>query len=112
MINKDQRIKSEYFDEILKKGKRFFSESFTCSVLKNEETDNSKFAVVVSKKVSKLAVKRNILRRRMFALLSKQKESFPTPYFFVFFIKDKTFKVNEGIKNEMKILIKKIATKN
>lgn len=58
-LRKDKEIKT-----VFKKGKSFYSKILGVKFLSNE-LENSRFAFVVSNKVSKKAVKRNLLKRRL-----------------------------------------------
>lgn len=80
MLKKMQRVQRADFAAFFKKGKRFHSEHITIIF-----TPFPKFhgSVVVSKKVSKLAVTRNLLRRRAYAKLSIFKNKEKTGVFIV-----------------------------
>lgn len=83
MIPKKNRIKREDFEEITKKGGFLSSSLFSIRFLKNPEKIR-RISVVVSKKVAKTAVKRNLLRRRVYEVIQKMPES---PYFSIIFAK-------------------------
>ncbi len=57
------------FNNVYKNGKMFGNRDFTLRYIKNEKSTN-RLGVVVSKKVSKKAVKRNKLRRQIKEYLS------------------------------------------
>ena len=74
MLAKKQRLTQAEFAKFFKLGKRHHSPTATLIVAKHPTFHG---AVVVSKKVSKKAVTRNTLRRRVYAQLyaaSKQKD--------------------------------------
>lgn len=72
MFRKKQRLTTSEFDYFFKKGKRFHSP--TIQIIYTPQAD-FKAAVVVGKKVYKQAVKRNLLRRRLYSqLFNFQKE--------------------------------------
>jgi ribonuclease P protein component len=71
MLKKVERVSRAGFDAFFKKGKRHYSEHATL-VFSSFPTFHG--SVVVSKKVSKLAVKRNTLRRRVYAQLATLKK--------------------------------------
>ena len=52
-------------DKVLEKGKRKQSENFGVFYIKNKSDELPKFAFVISKKISKLAVHRNRVKRAM-----------------------------------------------
>lgn len=66
MLKKSERVARSDFGTFFKKGKRLHSEHLTAIVSPAPSFHGS---VVVSKKVSKLAVERNTLRRRVYAQL-------------------------------------------
>lgn len=68
MLAKQQRLSREAFTQYFKIGKRFQSAYATLIIASSTEFHGS---VVVSKKVSKKAVVRNTLRRRVYAQLYK-----------------------------------------
>ena len=83
----EDRVHSEEFEEVLKKGKMIHSPLFSLSVLKNSK---KAYAVVASKKVSKKAVVRNKNKRRVRHALKKITTSLPTASYIVFIKKDLT----------------------
>jgi ribonuclease P protein component len=72
MLKRSERLSRTQFAEFGKKGKRVHAEIATLSFL-NHPSFHA--AVVVSKKVSKSAVRRNRLRRQVYAELQRIKES-------------------------------------
>lgn len=72
MLKRRERLNRTQFSEFGRKGKRFFSESLTISFLPYPSFHG---AVVVSKKVSKSAVRRNKLRRQVYAQLQTARGS-------------------------------------
>ena len=69
MLAKEFRIKfKKDFDNILKSRNKFFSNNFSLKFSQNNQ-GVSKFSIVVSAKISKKAVIRNQLRRRIFEIL-------------------------------------------
>lgn len=57
--------KQEDFENIKKKGKLYQSTNFGAQVLRKEKDDTSRFAFVVSTKISKHATQRNRVKRAM-----------------------------------------------
>ena len=75
MLPKENRIKKRKdFDEIFKKGKIFRSDSLIFKFKKNN-LKKSRFGFVVSLKVSKSAVVRNKIRRRMSEIIGQNMDS-------------------------------------
>ena len=71
MLPKSQRLTTEQVSAVIKDGKSFQSPFFTVRVLKSPNRADSKsdfaaFAVIVSKKIAKTAVARNLARRRVY----------------------------------------------
>lgn len=66
MFKKKQRISSGLFSRILRSGETKHTDHFSVRVVHSKEP---RMAVVVSKKVTKTAVKRNTLKRKMRAIL-------------------------------------------
>ena len=64
MLSKNKRIPRALFKPLLESKKYFNSQNFSLRVAPSEET---RVAVSVSKKVSKLAVVRNKIRRRAYS---------------------------------------------
>lgn len=71
MLKKHERLSRTEFETYFKQGKRFHSEYLTVIYL---PYPTFHAAVVVSKKVSKKAVVRNTLRRRVYAVLYGKKQ--------------------------------------
>lgn len=106
-IPKQNRISKEYFEQIGKSGRGFSSGFLSIKYLKNDQ-NSSLFATVVSKKVSKVSPKRNLIKRRVNSVLNKHKNEIKQGFFVVFYAKpgalDRTF---DQIKQETLDLLKK-----
>lgn len=81
----EDRVHSEHFDEVLKKGKTKHSPLFSVCYLK---ASKSSFAVVASKKVSKKAVVRNKNKRLVRHILKKMTINLEKGAYIVFIKKD------------------------
>lgn len=69
-MKKDNRVlKNRDFSLIIKNGKKFHTSNLSFYYLKNNQ-NNFRIGISVSKKVSKLAVKRNKIKRQISALMS------------------------------------------
>jgi len=87
MLAKEFRIKfKKDFDNILKSRNKFFSNNFSLKFSENHQ-DISKFSIVVSAKISKKAVIRNQLRRRIFEILRLKTPSIKPGYSVMIFPK-------------------------
>lgn len=88
MLPQKHRVTTEEFTGVLNKGMRAFGNNFTLSWVNNKA--NFKASVVISKKVSKKAVDRNLQKRRTREAIKKifTNSNFSNyPYSCVFFIK-------------------------
>ncbi|PCI25513.1 ribonuclease P protein component [Candidatus Peregrinibacteria bacterium] len=72
---------------VLKRGKRFSSSFFTCVFFPNKRK-KFRAAFIVSKKISKLSVKRNAIRRRFREAIRLEQKNIP--YDCIFFPKENT----------------------
>ncbi len=108
MFPKNQRItKKSDFNLIYKKGRVFYSENLSLRILKKNSNIN-RFAVIVSKKVSNKATKRNKLKRRLRELLKKYENRLPKGVDMVIYTKKELLELNF---KELEKNIKKILTK-
>ncbi len=83
MLPKTSRISRENFSELLKSSKFYHSPHFILRV-GNAALGRARFGVSVSKKISKKAVTRNLIRRRVYSILNKKIINlFPTTALFV-----------------------------
>jgi len=77
VLKRENRIRSKKeFAEIREKGRIKYSPLFGYLVA-NDESSDKKFAVIVSKKISKKAVDRNQIRRRITEVLNKEWNNIP-----------------------------------
>ena len=74
------------FDLILKSKLKFYSKNFVLRYTRNG-LDKSRFCVVVSKKISKRAVDRNRIRRRMYEILRTNYDKIKIGFDFMIFAK-------------------------
>ncbi len=86
MLPKKRRIQRSDFGQILKTGKSV-SSSFVSLKYGRVALPQSSFSVVVSKAVSKKAVERNKLRRRIYSIITKLKNRVTPGYQAAFFVK-------------------------
>jgi ribonuclease P protein component len=105
VLKKINRICSrKEFSEIKKKGKLLGSSSFGVLILKKEDKEK-KFGFIISKKISKRAVDRNKIKRRMAEVIRKNLEKFEDGTRMIFLTKKEILnkKIIE-IENEIKKL--------
>ena len=110
MLAKKNRISRALFNTLLKDGAFFPSANLSLRVTKTQK-GLSKFSFVVSKKVSKSAVVRNLLRRRGYSALQSalDREKISTGGFLgAFFFKKGADKLDfKSIQSEVVFLLKK-----
>jgi ribonuclease P protein component len=116
MLPKEKRVTSGSFEAILKKGALFHSSFFTLRILPcfaeatQGKPKESKFSVVVSKKVAKTAVLRNKIRRRVYSCIREILKTSSTrkPGLLVFFAKKDVDKLKFiNLKSEVENLLSK-----
>jgi len=108
MFPKNQRItEKKDFDLIFKKGKALNSPFLTVRILKNN-LSMQRFAVLVSKKVSKKAVDRNKIKRILRESVKQKIKLFPAGSDAVLYVHPKFsgLSFNDGIKLLQKMLTK------
>ncbi|MFC1802311.1 ribonuclease P protein component [Patescibacteria group bacterium] len=112
MLPKEKRISYSLFKEISKeRGIVYHSPHLSLKVISENEADFSKFAFVVSKKVTKLAVKRNLLRRRGYSVIKDL--DIKKGFYCIFFFKKGADKTSfEEIKEEITQLLQKAGVVN
>jgi ribonuclease P protein component len=100
MLPKTQRISTKRFGEIMTSGKNISAGGFYLKTLKS---DSVRFAVAVPKKVAKSAIKRHLLKRRVFNILRLNKGLFPAGDYIIFLNKEvadfNKDQFSEGVKN-------------
>ena len=112
MLPKENRIKKKKdFEVIFKKGKSFKNSFFILKVL-NNNLKISRFAFVISQKVSKKATERNKIKRRMSSFLEENFQKIKIGFDFVFIVllsaKDKSF---DQIKESVEDILQKAKVK-
>lgn len=107
MLKKINRISSrKEFLEIKNKGKMNYSPIFGWLSLKSDE--GKKFGFVISKKISKKAVDRNKIKRRMAESIKKHLDDFEKGIRIVFLVKREILNKNiKEIEEEVKKCLKK-----
>lgn len=73
MSLKKERLKRKEFQKVLEKGKGFKEDKIVLKVLENN-TKETRIGFLITKKVSKKAVVRNKLKRRLREILRREKE--------------------------------------
>ena len=101
MLNQSLRLnKNKEFDQVFQAGHSFFGIFLGIKALKNEKNTN-KFGVLVGLKISKLAVKRNLVKRRIKSVLEKENKNLKQGYNIVVITKPEIINQNyQDIKEE------------
>jgi len=114
MLPKKNRVNTKEVDKIFKEGKYLVSSSFTFKYIqiptgqtcvnshRSDLWTEPKISFIAPKSVAKLAVKRNLLRRRGYTALEKYIKQFPLGIMGVFVFKkyqDDLFIIENEIKN-------------
>lgn len=102
MLNQSLRLnKNKEFDQVFQAGHSFFGIFLGIKALKNGENIN-KFGVLVGLKISKLAVKRNLVKRRIKSVLKKENKNLKQGYNIVVITKPEIINQNyQEIKEEI-----------
>jgi len=106
MLPKKNRVDKKTIEKIFKEGKFVGSPNLTLKFLITNR-DKNQISFITPKIVSKKAVKRNLLRRRGYAVLEKYFNKFPAGFLGVFIFK----KYQDNIliiENEIKNILSKI----
>ncbi len=115
MLSKERRLNRGQIKNLLKKGKTFNSQNLLAKVLQNNKEENSRFGFVVSGKVHKSAVKRNLLKRRIGYIINKHKSFLSGGWFCLFIVKKSVLSLSFTVlENQILFLLKgaKIYSKN
>ncbi len=92
MISRSQRISKKLFPNSLS-GRVFSTDLFSIRLVQGKVDDVPfRASVVVSKKVAKTAVKRNLIRRRFYSILREQARKFPQGSLVVLYVRAPSMK--------------------
>lgn len=95
------------FKRIINKGQYFGSTYISIKILKNN-LDNSRFAILVGKSISKKAVTRNIIKRRIKEVIRQNLDLAAKGYDIIFFIKKSILELDfEKTRKEILLILKK-----
>lgn len=86
MLSKQNRVNKHLFSDVIKKGVSYYTQNISLKITNTTNT-KPKFAVSVPKKEVKTAVKRNLLKRRIFSILEKTAMKTKLGFASVFFLK-------------------------
>ncbi|KKQ07442.1 MAG: hypothetical protein US18_C0016G0002 [Parcubacteria group bacterium GW2011_GWB1_36_5] len=106
MLPKKNRVDTKSVEKIFKDGKFLNSPNLTFKFIISQRRER-KISFIAPKSVAKLAVKRNMLRKRGYMALEKHLQQFPTGLLGVFIFKKYQDKVLI-LENEIKNILNKI----
>jgi ribonuclease P protein component len=106
MLPKKNRASTKEIERIFQEGKFVISPSFTFKYIRNNEK-GIKISFIAPKSVARLAVTRNLLRRRGYVALEKYIELFPFPVLGAFVFKKHQDNISI-LENEIKNIFNKI----
>ena len=106
MLPKKNRVIKKEVDLIFKQGRFITSPNLTFKYVKNQN-QGVKISFIAPKSVAKLAVKRNLLRRRGYSALGKHINQFPLGIIGVFIFKKYQDDISI-LENEIKNILAKI----
>ena len=109
MLKKEQRLtKDKEFDQIFKQGYSSYDKILGIKATKND-LEHSRFGILISTKVSKKSVERNLIKRRIREILQQVAPSFKVPVNLAVIVlptaKDKSF---QELENSIKFNLKKL----
>jgi ribonuclease P protein component len=107
MLPKKNRVSKKDIDEIFKKKNFIGSDSLTFKFLLKDNFKVRKISFIAPKNIARLAVKRNLLRRRGYVALEKYINQFPSGILGVFIFKKYQDNILT-IENEIKNILNKI----
>lgn len=87
MLKKSRRIPRSSFLAVLRQGKSFHSTHFSLKIKRGIAGEEDSFSFVISKKIIRTAVKRNVVKRRGYHVLRDVFGSIKKPYKGIFFVK-------------------------
>jgi len=107
MLLKKNRADKKAVEKIFKEGKFISSSTLTFKFILNENFNVPRISFIAPKNIARLAIKRNLLRRRGYSVLKKYLKNFPAGLVGVFIFK----KFEDNIlmlENEIKTILNKI----
>ncbi len=107
MLPKRNRVDKKGVDLIFKKGRFITSTSFTFKFILTGNSFQPRISFITPKSISKLAVKRNFLRRKGYSVFKKHIKQFPFGIIGIFIFKKYQNNILT-IENEIKSILNKI----
>lgn len=109
MLKKENRLREKRaFQKVLKKGKLFQTKNLFLKLHEADNKDELKFGFIVSLKISKKAVKRNKLKRRMREILRQEIPKLKKGFWGIFLPKRSAIELDFWqLKKEIEEILKK-----
>jgi ribonuclease P protein component len=107
MLPKRNRVDKKGIDLIFKKGSFVASPIFTFKFILGDNSVQPRISFIAPKNTAKLAVKRNMLRRKGYSVLKKYIKQFPSGITGVFIFRKPEEDISK-IENEIKNILHKI----
>jgi ribonuclease P protein component len=109
MLQRKRRIPKAFFEKIAQtRGTFLVSEYFSIKIVPVSPSEETRFAGIVSKKVSPLSVRRNAIRRLLYRILMTLYPNIQPGFLVLFSFKPKVNIVEHGIlKREIESLLKR-----
>lgn len=109
MLQSKNKISSTEFNQFYTPGKKSFSKNFRVSVVLGQDSDEPKYAVVISKKVVKTAVSRHKNKRKIYNIIRQIYPQFSSvKYGFVFIQRDISLVDDSVLKSELLEIFRKL----
>ena len=108
MLPRSHRVPKKSFPRVVKNGSRVYTKNFAWTIQKNDDSQ-TRLGIVIGKKISKLAVTRNKIKRIVREAFQAKKTSFPYALDLICFVKQNCAKETPmDIQQEIQELIKHI----
>ena len=112
MLPSINKLPRQQFDAVFTKTASVFSKHLTLRYSRDGIENNSRFSVVVSKKVVKEAIERNKIKRQIYGILQKYTKIIQKPYIGIFLVKKACNLLSlPELKEEILFLLKKSGIK-
>lgn len=107
MFNKSSRLTTSLFNGVFSGGKNIHSKFFHAKFVRNNMR-NSRFAIVISKKILPGAFKRHLVKRRISAFLKKEINRLPIGDYVVFVKKEAIDLSGDDLKQAIEVFVKDV----
>lgn len=113
MLKNNQKIsRKKEFDQIFKNGKSAYDKYFLVKILKNNQGQN-RYSIIISTKVSKKAVERNKIKRRIKSIFLKLEKKLELGYDVIVVCKKEILDIEyKEINNRMEKIFSKLKLLN